>query len=234
MRKYFLAAGITACAFALTFAIRGAFEQNIFSFFTCAVAVTAYLCGTRPALLSTLAAVVCTAFALMEPIGDWRVRAASDIARLIAFAVTSVLIISIVKRLRRTQQHLQATLADLDYVKTARGVWNWQYDMTWDRVMWSNYIDGMEVRQERNFRGWLDLVHPDDRARVEETVRAALENGILELQYRFRVSATTTVKFLTRAKVVRRHSSDTKRLVGLCMEATEAPPRREKLIVTRM
>lgn len=232
MRKHLLALVITACAFALTFVTRGAFQQNVFSFFTCAVAITAYLCGTTPALLATALAIACSAIELMEPIGSFRVSAASDVARLIAFTVTSVLIIGIVHRLRSTQNHLESTLADLEYIKTSRRVWNWGYDVASDRVTWSNYMEGMEVRQERNLGGWLDLVHTDDRKRVEEQLRSALKSGNLELTYRFRMSGTTTVKLLTHAKMVRRNTSDSGRLVGVSMEPI-APRSDERLTVTR-
>jgi len=224
MRKYLVAVVITGCAFALTLATRGAFQQNVFSFFTCAVALIAYVSGTGPAIFAMVIAILSSAIGLLEPVGSFRIDASTDIVRLIAFTVTSALIIGIVHRLHRTQERLRGTLADLEYIKTARGVWNWSYDVASDRVTWSSYLDDMEIRQERNLRGWLELVHPEDRGVVEEKLRKALITGDLEVDYRIQNSGgTSMVRFLTRAKLTRPHSGHGRRLVGICMEPIAVP-----------
>jgi hypothetical protein len=224
MRRYLISLIICAGALAITIAIKGVYEHSVFSLLICSVALVAYFCGTGPALLVTLVSVLTAAFRLLEPVGSIRVHEISDIVRLVAFTGASGLVIAIVHRLRQTQEQLQTANSDLEYVKTARGVWNWSYDVATERVTWTNYENEMEVRRERSLEGWLGLVHPDDREMVEQSLARALTTGNLEVDYRFQSSADSTIRFLTRAKLVTRRSNDEGRLVGICMEPIVGAP----------
>ncbi len=73
---------------------------------------------------------------------------------------------------------------------------------TWSSPQWTNFTGQHEA--ESLERGWLDALHPDDRAAAEEAWTHAMATGGFEVEYRvFKASADTYRWFQTRATPVR-------------------------------
>ncbi len=83
--------------------------------------------------------------------------------------------------LRAAVDELDRSRSALTEAQALAHIGSWEWDVQADRVTWSDElyrIYGLPPQsQEIDYRGFLDRVHRDDRARVDAAVRAALESG---------------------------------------------------------
>ena len=108
---------------------------------------------------------------------------------------------------------------------TSDAVWDW--DITRDTMRWNEGTRGVqgydqgEIEPERSW--WLRRIHPDDRARVEETVRAALASGEgrWAAEYRFRRADGDHADVFDRGSIVRAADGRAQRMVGAMLDLTE-------------
>jgi len=88
------------------------------------------------------------------------------------------------ERLRTLTDRWQLALRASRY-----GVWDW--DLESDRVIWDDRMFEIYGLPRETFTGlhsaWLDLIHPDDRARSEQNEREAMAQGREEFDNEFRV-----------------------------------------------
>ncbi len=102
----------------------------------------------------------------------------------------------------------------------------WEWDISNDEVWWSSNLETLHGLERGSFGGtlqaFLDMVHIDDRARVEQALAAAIAGGS-EYQVEFRrrhpdgsVRWTGTV-----ARVFRDESGRSVRMTGITMDITE-------------
>src|SRR6185295_15403612 len=105
------------------------------------------------------------------------------------------------------------------------GVGSWEWEAADNRVIWSDElfrIFGLDPQSRTaTFDGYLERVHPEDRARVQEAVQKALqEQSSFDHEERI-VRADGTVRYLhSRGRVL--HGSDgSLRMVGTCQDITE-------------
>jgi PAS domain S-box-containing protein len=107
---------------------------------------------------------------------------------------------------------------------TGTGMWEWRVGE--DRVRWSPSVGPMFGLQEgespASFEEYLELVHPDDRARLQSEVRQALESG-QDYNREFRTRwADGTVRWLSsRAHVLSGEDGAPAAIVGLIADTTE-------------
>ncbi len=75
-------------------------------------------------------------------------------------------------------------------------------DWTWASPQWLRYTG--QTQEETHGRGWLDAVHPDDKANTAEAWRGARYNGQLDVEFRVhRASDSTYIWHHTRSAPVR-------------------------------
>lgn len=106
------------------------------------------------------------------------------------------------------------------------GLGSWEWDLVADRVRWSqgNYVlnEVDPALGEPSFDGWLDTVHPDDRAATVAAVQGALREGRdYETSYRVLLPDGRSRELLTRGTLVRDESGVPVRLVGTARDITE-------------
>ncbi|WP_437909054.1 PAS domain-containing protein [Sorangium sp. So ce327] len=103
----------------------------------------------------------------------------------------------------------------------------WDWDLETNRVYWNGAVvqhfgctpeelgDGPE--------GWYDRIHPEDKARVSEGIRAAIEgNGESWTdEYRFRRGDGSYAPFLDRGYIGRSASGEPTRMIGSMLDLTE-------------
>ncbi|HET9270598.1 MAG TPA: PAS domain-containing protein [Vicinamibacterales bacterium] len=146
---------------------------------------------------------------------EQEVRLLDDVATDISFAL---------EVLRRDLERRQAeerfrlvvdNIRELFWISDANGVPEFvspAYSTIWGRPLGSLAELGA---------GWLDAVHPDDRARVEETTRAQLRSGTIDQTYRI-VRPDGTVRWIrARSFPVRDATGRLERIVGTATDITE-------------
>src|SRR6185503_7020475 len=102
---------------------------------------------------------------------------------------------------------------------------SWEWDASANRVIWSDElfrIFGLEPQSTpATFEGYLDRVHPEDRARVQEAVQKALrEESSFDHEERI-VRADGAVRTLHSRGRVLRGPGGALRMVGTCQDVTD-------------
>jgi signal transduction histidine kinase/HPt (histidine-containing phosphotransfer) domain-containing protein/ActR/RegA family two-component response regulator len=123
-------------------------------------------------------------------------------------------------------RELEASRDRMARAEEAARVSTWSYDL---RAREFNWPEGTvpllgEVLGERlrHWSGWRDLIHPDDLARVEGSLREALRRrGPLDLRFRLRLPEGALRWLQVRADVVIGDRGEPVQLIGLTMDVTD-------------
>src|SRR5690606_21931013 len=112
------------------------------------------------------------------------------------------------------------------------GVWDW--NLADDTVTWSDAIYDMHGLERDRFdgtgRAFAALIHPDDRAAMEQALRRAIDEGApYELEYRVVRPDGEVVWIYTKAKVVRNEHGQAVRILGGAVDITERKRHEEHL-----
>jgi PAS domain S-box-containing protein len=132
-----------------------------------------------------------------------------------------------VEALRQSQERLRLA------VRAARmGTWRWDLDgnvLSWDEGLEVLY-DLSPGEKVTHYDQFLQRVHPDDRAFVEQSIERAL-NDLGELDYEFRVVLPNgRVRWLAdQGRVVRDHAGKMLYMTGVCLDVTERKHVEERL-----
>jgi diguanylate cyclase (GGDEF)-like protein/PAS domain S-box-containing protein len=145
-------------------------------------------------------------------------------------AITALLTAVLVterQRLREALQRLSQSELSLAQAEEAGQLGRWQWDLTKDEVTWSDElyrIYGLDPSEfDASFESYLDRVHVDDRRRVAQLIRSALERGQpFSFDERI-VRPDGEVRWLhSRGHAIRDESGSVVRMMGLCQDVTEA------------
>ncbi|WP_170135674.1 PAS domain S-box protein [Nannocystis exedens] len=92
---------------------------------------------------------------------------------------------------RRVEEALRERQSDLDRAQSVAGVGSWQLDLRRDEVHWSDEcyrLFGVPHGTSLTYGGFLDLLHPDDRADVDRAWRGALAGAPFDVEHRIVVA----------------------------------------------
>jgi PAS domain S-box-containing protein len=103
------------------------------------------------------------------------------------------------------------------------GIWDW--DITTNRITWSDSLYGIHGVRRDQFDGRLEgfesLIHPDDRARVAEAIQATLREGVpYELEFRALRPDGGVIWLFTNAAVFHEDERP-RRMVGATFDITD-------------
>src|SRR5581483_7874736 len=158
----------------------------------------------------------------------------SDLLREQAFVATAALtalltavLVTERQRLREAMRRLSQSELSLAQAEEVGRLGRWQWDVAADQVSWSDElyrIYGLDPSDfEASFQGYLDRVHPDDRARVSRLIRNALEKGQTFAFEERIVRPDGEVRWLlSRGHTIRDESGRVVRMTGLCQDVTQA------------
>ncbi|MBA3395047.1 MAG: response regulator [Deltaproteobacteria bacterium] len=154
-----------------------------------AVVLAARIGGRWPALFAVVLGAVCAL--LVFPVRYHIAPTSSSYwGGLVIFVVVSVALIEIVvaagrvsRQAKRTEERLQLTLA-----AGRLGVWEW--DLVTGEISWSSSLESVHGLPRgafgRTMEAFRQLVHADDRARVDAALAHAIDRqGDYDLEYRF-------------------------------------------------
>ena len=216
---------LTAVAFWLTLKLPPYQTQISYSFFTAAVAASAYLAGWRAGLLTTLLTSLIIAW-MLPPLNSLAIADRGDALRFLSFVFTSVVICLIIASLHSSRQALRdardalrLSKRRIAYVERHAKVWTWEYDVRSDRVSWSNLYGNNISRREQSLSDWLQMVHEEDREQVAESIRRAVQKGEFEARFRIMLGDSQPRWLLGRAQLVLLDGQPAA-LVGINMDAS--------------
>ena len=133
----------------------------------------------------SIIATACLNFFFAPPLFEFRIDAEDDAARLAMFLTTSLIVTAITAKLKRTEQELGETNARLEEAQRIAHVGWWERDLITDRVTVSDEVG--RILGMRPVAPWLELIHPEDRARVADAAAAALRPGGPRYDVEYRV-----------------------------------------------
>jgi PAS domain S-box-containing protein len=103
----------------------------------------------------------------------------------------------------------------------------WDCDLATDQLDWNEALQTAYGYDPDTVRvtgaWWLDHIHPDDRARVDASARAAIAGGASEwsAEYRFRRADGSHAEVLDRAAIIRDESGAAVRMIGAMLDRTD-------------
>ena len=139
---------------------------------------------------------------------------------------------------RRAEQRLRESEERFRFVARATNDAVWDHDLTTGKVWWSDgfsHLFGHEKTGDSNRQHWLERVHPEDQARVEQGLREAIESGQESWsdEYRFRRSDGSYAVAFDRGYIVRDANRRAIRVTGAMADLTERKLLEEQLAHTR-
>jgi PAS domain S-box-containing protein len=126
---------------------------------------------------------------------------------------------------QRQEQALREARQQLAEAQAIAHVGSWEWDIAEDQVRWSDELHRFlrvpaDVRLA--YETFLDLVHPDDRERVETVIREAVsERGSYEFEARMIRADGEERNVFCRGQVLTGDQSDPTRVVGLAQDITD-------------
>jgi PAS domain S-box-containing protein len=242
--RYGVAIVAPVLALLLTLTVPHVHSDPFFTLFTAAVAISAWLGGTRPGLLAALLSFLAGAY-LVPPEGSLAGKSVHDVLQFLLFVTTTLLIIWLIAalqraraRLQRSQEKLQESEARFRSVAESipQLVWSTAADGSLDYInyRWCEYTgQSFETALDA---GWQAVVHADDRARIAGAWEQSLQSGNrFEMEIRVRRSDGAYRWLLARAVPLRDASGQIVKWFGTCTDiqrqkqAEEALRRSEKL-----
>jgi PAS domain S-box-containing protein len=123
------------------------------------------------------------------------------------------------ERFRESEARLQSILKSLDDCV-------WSASLGWTQIHYlSHAIERIWGRSPSDFYAnpqlWLETVHPDERAKVEEAFKALLEAGELDIEYRIARPDGATRWVHNRGHITREENGRPLRLDGIATDITE-------------
>ena len=128
------------------------------------------------------------------------------------------------------QRYRLAALATND------AVWDW--DFATNHVVWNAALEatyGHALAQvEPTGEWWIDHIHPDDRARIDASIHAAIDGGADSWndEYRFRRANGSYASVLDRGHVIRDADGRATRMIGAMLDMTERQESRAALAIS--
>jgi|GEM_PF-508833 len=136
------------------------------------------------------------------------------------------------------EAHLIESEAELKAAQRIAQVGSWQWDLQADKASWSDEtfrIFGLAPGQlEEHRRGFLEMIHPDEKARVDQAVTAAL-NGTAkyDIEYRIQRPDGSEKVIHAQAEVLRDEAGRPTVMQGTVHDITERKRAEEELLLSR-
>lgn len=220
-------------------AMRGALQPMLgeimpLQLLTFAVLVSAWWGGLGPGLVATGLCTLAGHFFFIAPRGAITWPSSEDALHLGIFAVTGLAISAIAETLHRTARREQAQTEAMRVSEerlrlavkaTEDAVWDW--DVATNQLGWSPAVAERfgwpEAPPGTDTGWWQERIHPDDRTRVVQSIRAAVEDPACrhwEAEYRFQRGDGSMADVLDRGFVLRDATGRAVRMIGAMLDLT--------------
>jgi PAS domain S-box-containing protein len=226
--------------------------EAIASTMLCAVIFSAWFGGLGSALVATGLALVAFHYYLVPPVNSfvWKhglfVLGIPDTSRLLVFLVTSVVVSLMVSAQRRTTEALRIAVQDQKRVEAAllhsemylieaqrlshTGSFGWSF--SGGAKFWSDEVFRIfqfDRSIPPDFEAFIQRVHPEDRARVQQTIhRASVDGNNFDHEYRLLMSDGSVKYLQSRVRCLKNASGEIE-FIGAVSDVTVAKETERKL-----
>lgn len=142
-----------------------------------AVVITAWFGGFGPGLL-TLSLTIPVQILLRDPVNIWAIHGDSGWAGFFIYIANALIICGLFRK-----RYYQRSRTEISPVAVTGG-WMWKLDPTDGGIVETHSPEFPNLSVTRTFSLWLETVHPDDRAALQQQIQQALTNGQLVTRYR--------------------------------------------------
>lgn len=138
---------------------------------------------------------------------------------------------------KQAEQALQKREQQLSLALDAAKAGLWEWDLTTNKTYWSetnyNLLGYDPACKETTFEMWLNVVHPDDRARVLQQIQTVLEQRIdFQLEYRV-VLPNGTLRWVNDlGKITYDAAGQPKGMIGIQIDVTESAQIKQALCLS--
>lgn len=230
LRRYGLAVLLAGGAFAGELSAHRFFEPISFQVLYPTAFLTAWLAGLGPAFLHLVLALGALYWTFVELSGAPPGLDPASWARLGLYAAFSTLAAWLIWRGRRAQEALRLaeealrrSEGDLKRAQAVAEIGSWRLDVAKDELSWSEHtyrMFGLPPDAPLTYADFLALVHPEDRALVDEAWKSALLGRRYDIEHR--IVAAGRVKWVhERAELERDGQGRVVRGVGTVQDVTE-------------
>jgi PAS domain S-box-containing protein len=145
---------------------------------------------TGSVVLSVFAA-GCLNYFFAPPLFELRIDVPEDIERIAAFLTTSLVVTALTAKLKGSENKVRQSHAKWEKAEQIAHFGWWERDFTTNHVSLSDEVSrifGMRPGDLPEWHGrWLELIHPEDRAKAAEAAAAALRPGGPRYDVEYRV-----------------------------------------------
>jgi PAS domain S-box-containing protein len=225
-------------------------QAGHFSLLFLAILITVWYGGSRPGWAAVILGLVFADYFLVPPRGEFGLKGASEDVDLILYLGVSagiVLLASVMKaaplrsirELGQAQEALAQTEERLHLTLRSAGIGVWSWDIAPNIVHADencSVLFGLPAGQfPETVEGFTELIHPEDRGRVQQDVAATLERGA-EYTTEFRVARIEGGfrSIAARGKVYCDETGKPFRLTGINWDVTARRQAEENLRVTQL
>ena len=126
---------------------------------------------------------------------------------------------------QRQEQELREARQRLAEAQSIAHIGSWEWDLEEDEMRWSHELQqlfGVPLESRVGYEAFLNLMHPDDRERVEEVLGAAIgERRSYEFEARMIRPDGEERVFFSRGRVLTTDDGTPSRLVGVAQDVTD-------------
>ena len=208
---------------------------------TGAVALAAWTGGMSGGLTATFTTGLLNAIVFLGPERASQALTAIDLQRTILYLVAGAIVSLLIASLRTSRDQLARSLTEvgamaadierrderLEMVLAASGTGYWEWDVQDGSLIWSEAIyrqHGLDPGTSApSFEGYVETIHPDDRAAFEAAIEGALHSGTATFSQEFRLVWSDGSVHWTHGvgRVFRDDRGEPVRMVGTGTDTTE-------------
>ena len=159
--------------------------------FVILLALVSLLGSFSASIVLSFLAVAFLNYFFAPPLFEFRADVPEDIERIAAFLATSLVVTVLTSKLRRATSELQQDQAKWEKAERIAHFGWWERDFTTNHVSLSDEVSrifGLRPVDLPEWHGrWLELIHPEDRAKAAEAAAAALQPGGPRYDVEYRV-----------------------------------------------
>jgi PAS domain S-box-containing protein len=159
--------------------------------FVILIALVSLLGSFSASVVLSFLAAACLNYFFAPPLFEFRIDALDDIERIAAFLATSLVVTALTSNLKRSENELRQNQSKLEKAQRIAQFGWWERDFTTKHVSLSDeacQIFGVQPVDLPEWHGrWVDLIHPEDRARTAQAAAAALHPGGPRYDVEYRV-----------------------------------------------
>jgi formate hydrogenlyase transcriptional activator len=222
--RYGFAVIAVATSTSLTFGLRGlGIVHSSFVLFYPAIVLVAMWSGFGPGILAAALAATAGGYFFMEPTNSFVVRTPEDVIAPALFAFVGVLLTVLTRSRSQARQALRVSEDELNRAQSVAHIGSWHYDIKRTTLRLSDEtcnILGLPLQSSVSLQQAFEMVHPDDRDRVNDAWTAALGCGEYDDQSRVLVAGQTRW-VRVRAKVELGADGRATKAVGTIQDITE-------------